>query len=183
MSRVSLPLSLVRRTAAAAAGLAVVGVLTHPSAATAATASPGRVCMFSAPNEVGGAGHVAWAFRTGADRWTWGSFSSKGKTGASNWTWAAVRAYFAAPGRRYASFRCKDTHGMQSTAATQTWKKFGVYGKFDGAVHNCLTAGIAVFRAYTPELRSLPSGVGWGPKYYYTKALPQYGFAGMWPLR
>ncbi|GAA5772387.1 hypothetical protein Aros01_08941 [Streptosporangium roseum] len=171
----------LRRAVTAVVGLALAGALTQApaSAAQTSTVVPGRVCMFSDPNNVytGLAGHVGWAFKTGPDRWTWGSYSPQGKTWKSSWTWAATRAYFKRAG--YYSFRCKDTHQMRSASATQVWKNYSRYNPYNS---NCLTSSVAIFRAYTPELGSLPSASGVAPRLYFRDTLPQYGFASAWAL-
>ncbi|MFI7440594.1 hypothetical protein [Nonomuraea indica] len=175
------PGRFLRRAVTAAVGVTLAGALAQApaSAAQSSGVAPGRVCMFSDPNNVvtGLAGHVGWAFKTGPDRWTWGSYSSRGKTWKSSWTWAATRAYFKRAG--YYSFRCKDTHQMRSAAATQVWKNYSRYNPYSS---NCLTSSVAVFRAYTPELRSLPSASGKAPRIYFRDTLPQYGFANAWAL-
>ncbi|MFF0246944.1 hypothetical protein ACWEU6_13940 [Streptosporangium sandarakinum] len=171
----------LRRAVTAVVGLALTGALTQApaSAAQASTNTPGRVCMFSDPNNVytGLAGHVGWAFKTGPDLWSWGSYSPQGKTWKSSWTWAATRDYFKRAG--YYSFRCKDTHQMRSASATQVWKNYPRYNPYSS---NCLTSSVAIFRAYTPELGSLPSASGTAPRSYFKNTLPHYGFANAWPL-
>ncbi|MFD0884628.1 hypothetical protein ACFQ08_08685 [Streptosporangium algeriense] len=172
----------LRRAVTALVGLALAGALAQApaSAAQASTASaPGRVCMFSDPNNLytGLAGHVGWAFRTGPDRWTWGSYSPQGKLWRSSWTWSATRDYFKRAG--YYSFRCKDTHRTWSAPATQVWRNYPRYNPYSS---NCLTSSVAVFRAYTPELRSLPSAAGKAPRFYFSETLSHYGFAAAWAL-
>lgn len=176
------------RALAMLAGLAVAGAVVQ-APAQASAAPVGKVCMFSAPNVIvtGLSGHVGWAFQTGPDRWTFGSYSPNGKEWKSGWTWAATVGYFKAarPGyfknfERYRAYRCKNTHRMSSAAALQTWKN---YPRFNGFSSNCLTSATAIFRAYSsPDLRNLPSANGTAPRIYFSRTLGHYGFGGAQPL-
>ncbi|MEU0521966.1 hypothetical protein [Streptosporangium sp. NPDC006007] len=175
----------LRRAVTAAVGLALVGTLAQ-APAPAAAAVPGRVCMFSYPKEpstgrawAGYAGHVGWAFKTGPDRWTWGSFLPAKSPWASSWTWVATQGKFRQMG--YSSFRCKDTHRMGAAVATTKWKEL-LGTRYRLLYNNCLTTSVDIFRAYTTELGSLPSGVGQTPNRYFNGTLRHYGFGGAWPL-
>lgn len=171
MSRISRS----RRAAVAATlGAALAGGLVQAPAAEAAPT--GYVCMFKYPYRVdAAAGHVAWAFQTAPDRWTFGSYSTK-PWSKSSWTGRDMVNNFKRQG--YDGYRCKKTHQRLSGNATATWKKLRGT-EYRLWTNNCLTVSLAVFRSYSRELRSLPtptSGNNKLPRTYYDKTLPKYGF-------
>ncbi|MFF7680980.1 hypothetical protein [Actinacidiphila glaucinigra] len=120
-------------------------------------------------------GHIAWAFQTAPDRWTFGSYSTK-PWSKSSWTGRDMVNNFKKQG--YDGYRCKKTHQRLSSTATATWKKLRGT-KYNLWRNNCLTVSLAVLRSYSRELRSLPTPTvesNKAPRTYYDKKLPMYGF-------
>ncbi|MER5348164.1 hypothetical protein ABT030_49610 [Streptomyces mirabilis] len=171
----------IRRGAAALAfGLALTTGPIQGSVAQAATPT-GRVCIFSAPGEASGAGHVAWAFQTAPDRWTWGSYTDETASALSksNWAWGGPKGvlhYFQVHDT-YKAYRCKNTHQRLAVAATNQWKHLR-RSEYDVLDNNCLTTTLKIFRAYSRELKRLPepSGMYKLPRVYFDRMLPHFGF-------
>ena len=164
------PLAVVRLALSAAPAC---GAVQAPAAQAAQTTARGQVCMFTYPYSRDAlAGHVAWAFQTGPNRWTFGSYSKR-PMWKSGWTTSAMISKFRRMG--YDGYRCKWTHQRRASAATATWQRLR-RTPYRLWTNNCLTVSVAVFRSYSRELRSLPSASGTLPRRYYDRTLPRYGF-------
>ncbi|MFF4739304.1 hypothetical protein ACFY2W_25975 [Streptomyces sp. NPDC001262] len=184
-------LGSARAAVARAAALALTaGLAAVPATATPAHADDqGTVCMFLAPYEVFGAGHVGWAYKwANGQQWDYGATTggAHGTFGKkSRWEehgeWKdlvdAFKNRHQASGG-YTQYRCRQTAGHNQAGAIA---KVGVLAAQDYnlATNNCLTDTIQIFKTYDSSggLNSLDAGRYTRPNEYFKKHLDGFNTA------
>lgn len=167
------------------AGLAVV-----PATATPAHADDqGTVCMFLAPREPIGAGHVGWAYKwANGQQWDYGAttggshgVSGKKSRWEENGDWARLVDAFKNRHRDalgYTQYRCRQTAGHNQAGAIA---KVGVLAAQDYniATNNCLTDTIQIFKTYDSSggLNGLLAGRYTRPSEYFNDHLDGFNRA------
>jgi hypothetical protein len=172
---------LISLTAARAVFIAL-GVSTGSVVSLAADATPahadsgGRVCLFLAPENVHGFGHVGWGYRhADGGLWEFGATVDATSAWHGGGTFDHMTADFGDPqvsGGVYRSYRCRATVGGDDAAAKAAaiTADAEVYDLFTS---NCLTRSLEVFHAYdgSGDLASLGDGRFTAPRWYFDNDL------------
>jgi hypothetical protein len=133
---------------------------------------PGRVCMFLAPDNVHGLGHVGWGYRR-ADgvRWDYGSTAFGDPPWRASGPLPQMLADFRdreTPPDSYLYMRCRSTDRADDAAAGLAADSADAepYNLFTS---NCLTRTLVVFHAYdaSADLASLGDGLFTPPRWYF----------------
>ena len=159
--------------ALAAAGFAAdSSALASASTTTARSDTPGRVCMFLAPEHVFGLGHVGWAYRwSDAQNWDFGSTTGSTASWHKSGAFADVlKGFHDAPDSSgpYKSYRCRNTTGHDQAAAAAKADQVAAE-PYDILTNNCLTRSLEIFETYDTSggLTSLGEGKLTAPRWYF----------------
>lgn len=158
--------------------LAAGGITALAAPGTAFALGPGKVCMYLAPNAVGGLGHVGWEFQEpGRGYWygatedantTWIRFST-----SENQVHADFKNY--APGY-YSEYRCHST-SVSAVGAAETQANATKTNGYWIPGNDCLTKAASIYGAYDSSLDFMWAATFNypGPKAYFNNFLPAPG--------
>lgn len=132
----------------------------------------GRVCMFLAPDNVHGFGHVGWGYRH-ADGllWDYGATSFQNRPWRASGTLPEMLAAFRTrenPPDSFLYLRCRST-GSEDDAAAKAAADFSDAQPYNLFTSNCLTRSLRIFHAYdgSGDLASLGEGLFTPPRWYF----------------
>lgn len=161
-------LSTLASAAVLAPALAAGPALADPSSPE----PPGRVCMFLAPENVFGLGHVGWAYRHADGKlWDYGATSYDERPWRASNSLEQMLSDFrnreAAPSS-FLYFRCRST-AEDDEAAAKAAADTSDSEPYNLITSNCLTRSLRIFHAYdgSADLASLGSGLLTAPRWYF----------------